>query len=315
MPLWFDQVRAVHLCVDHSRRRDETRIKVEQRMPNRNEFHIEAFEFTQFRISHFDEGIIMRAMVLCILTLAALLPGCSPTGSDISSQPTPNSRIYIEGGAYLNSPSATGKAPYTVYCTLMYADTGKNSSDFNSADVKVNGASLVRVYSNGYFQNTRMVMSFSEGDSLEFVIRHQKIGTVRGVVHVPPSVDGVSVSPGLSTANLPNSETTFNLNWVQVTASYYYVQAAGYNYWQTLLVADSSFSTLANSATVVLKDSLGSACPYVYFRVLTFSAVDFQGFAPGSGLSVSGAYFRGSSNMPNVDANVRQPINGRDGKY
>ncbi len=82
---------------------------------------------------------------------------------------------------------------------MMYADSGKSSSDFNSADVKVNGVALVRVYSNGYFQNTRSVMSFSEGDSLEFVIRHQKIGTVRGVAHVPPSVDGVSVSRPHST--------------------------------------------------------------------------------------------------------------------
>ncbi len=148
-------------------------------------------------------------------------------------------------------------------------------------------------------------MAFSEGDSLEFVIKHQKTGTVKGVVYVPPSVSGVSVSPGLSTANLPNNETTFSLSWSPVTSSYYLVQAAGYNYWQTILVADSTFATQATSATVVLQDSAGNACPYVYFRVLSMNAVLIPGFATGSGFSVSGSYFRGNSNMPNVSANSR----------
>ncbi len=247
----------------------------------------------------------MKSILSCILVSAALFSGCSPTSSDISGQPTPNNQIYIEGGAYLNSPSATGKAPYTVYCTLQYTDTSKSNSDFNTAEITVNGVSLVRIYNDGYFQNTRAAMSFSEGDSLSFVIKHPRVGTVKGVVYVPPSVTDVSVSPGLSQANLPNSETTFNLSWAPATVSYYYVQAAGYNYWQTIMVADTAFATLSNNATIMLMDNTGSPCPYVYFRVISYGSVSLDGFAAGSGLGVTGAYFVANSNMPNVSSNMR----------
>jgi hypothetical protein len=240
-----------------------------------------------------------------MLMIAALLSGCSPTSPGISNQPTPNNQIYIVGGAQVKSPSNTGKAPYTVFCALQYADTSMNNRDFNSANVTVNGVALVRVYQNGYFENIGRTMGFSEGDSLEFVIKHQKTGTVRKVVYVPPSVTDLSVFPGLSIANLPNSDISFDLSWTPVTASYYLVEALGYNYWETMLVADSTFATLSESATVALKDSSGSACPYVYFRVQSFNAVPLEGFAAGSGFGVSGAYFNANSNMPNASSNVR----------
>lgn len=247
----------------------------------------------------------MRAIVLCVSVLAAVLSACSPTSSDTSDRATPNSGIYITAVAAVSSPSGTGNATYTAYCQLQYIDTSKSSSEFNAAKVTVNGVALTREYSDGYFQNVGKVISFSEGDSVEFVIKHPKVGTVRGTMYVPPSVTDLSVSPGLSQANLPNSENTFNLHWTPVAANYYLVQAQGYNYWQTELVADSMFSTQADSATVVLKDSSGSPCPWVYFRVITFDWLAFQGFAGGSGVSVTGAYYKGNTNIPGVNSNMQ----------
>lgn len=247
----------------------------------------------------------MRAAVLCILASAALLPGCSPTKEDISDRPVPDNQIYVTAAAQVNTPSASGKSPYTASCRLQYTDTSKSNADFNSANVTVNGAALARLYGDGNFQSIGSTLQFEEGDSLEFIIKHQKVGTVREAICVPPSVSGVTVSPGLSTANLPNSETTFNLRWTPVASNYYYVEAAGYNYWQTMLVADSMFWTQADSATVVLKDSVGSACPWVYFRVQSVNYVPIPGYAAGSGVIVTGAYYRGNTNMPNVSSNMR----------
>jgi hypothetical protein len=274
----------------------------------RIDFHIETLVFRHFQIPSFHEGIKMRVAVLCVIVSVGLLSGCSPTkaGSDISNQPIPDSQIYIVGQAQVSSPTTSGKAPYTISCGLQYADTGKSNSDFNSAVVSVNGVVLKRVYRDGYFQNVGLPMQFSQGDSLEFVIKHQKTGTIKGVLYVPPSVMGVSVSPGLSMANLPNSDTLFSLSWDPVVATYSQVEAAGYNYWQTELVASYWLATLADTATVILTDNSGAACPYVYFRVQSFNAIPLQGFAPGSGLTVSGTYFKGNSNMPNVSSNVRQ---------
>lgn len=245
----------------------------------------------------------MRTAFLCIVALANFFPGCSPTKAGISDQPVPDNGIYIAAAAEVNSPSNTGRAPFTAYCLLQYADTSKSSADFNSAKVTANGIALARVYSDGNFQSMGSSLQFEEGDSLEFVIKHQNVGTVRGVVRIPPSVSGVSVTPGLSTANLPNSETTFTLHWISVPASYYLVEAAGFNYWQTMLVADSVFGTVADSATIVLIDSSGGACPWVYFRVRSINFVPIPGFASGSGFTVTGAYYMPSSNMPNVGAN------------
>lgn len=245
----------------------------------------------------------MKATFLCILVSAALLPGCSPTKSDISDQPVPNNQIYIAAAAGVNTPSSTGKAPYTAYCLLQYIDTSKSNSEFNSAKVTVNGVSLARLYSDGNFQSIGSALQFEEGDSLHFVIKHQKVGTVSGVVYIPASVSSLSVSPGLSTANLPNSATTFKLRWNPVPATYYLVEAAGYNYWQTIMVADSTFGTQVDSATVVLKDTEGNACPWVYFRVQCINFVSIPGYATGSGFSVTGAYFKGNTNMPNIGSN------------
>lgn len=258
-----------------------------------------------YRTSHFDEGLEMKAIVLCVLSLAAMLPACSPTSSDTSDQATPNNGIYIMAAAEVSSPSSTGKATYTVYCQLQYTDTSKNSSEFNTAKVTANGVALTREYADGYFQNVGKIMSFSEGDSIEFVVKHPKVGTVRGTVYVPPSVTDLSVSPGLSQANLPNSEITFNLSWTPVAASYYMVQAVGYNYWQTEVVSQSVFPTQSDTATVVLQDTSGDACPWVYFRVLTIGTVSLQGFAAGSGLNVTGAYYKANTNMPGVSSNMQ----------
>lgn len=245
----------------------------------------------------------MKETFLWILVSAALFPGCSPTKSDISDRPVPDNQIYIAAAAQVNSPSSTGKAPYTAYCQLQYTDTSKSNSEFNSAKVTVNGVSLARLYADGNFQSIGSTLQCEEGDSLRFVIKHQKVGTVTGVVYIPASVSGVFVSPGLSTANLPNSATTFKLQWNPVSATYYFVEAYGYNYWQTMLVADSTFGTQADSATVMLKDGEGNACPWVYFRVQCVNFVSIPGYATGSGFSVTGAYFKGNTNMPNINSN------------
>lgn len=243
--------------------------------------------------------------IFAFMLAAVLLSGCSPTKSDISDNPTPDNQIYIGAGAEVSSPSNTGEAPYTVYCVLNYTDSSRSNSDFNSANVTVNGIPLRRVYEDGYFQNLGTTMAFSEGDSLEFVIKHRNIGTVREVVYVPPSVPVVSVSPGFSVANLANTATTFALSWTPVSADYYLVEARGFNYWQTILIADTTFLNSSGSATVVLKDSLGDACPWVYLRVWSFNYVPIEGFAVGSAVGVSGTYYNVNSNMPNVSSTAR----------
>lgn len=253
----------------------------------------------------------MKTFFLFIL-VAALLSGCSPTKSDISDNPTPDNQIYISGIAQVNSPSNTGKAAYSIYCMLEYTDTSRNNSDFNSANVTVNGVALKRYSVDGYFQNLGTTTTFSEGDSLEFVIKHRNIGTVRKVMYVPQSLPDVSVSPGFSTANLPNTATTFTLSWTPVSSEYYLVQAQGLNYWETALVADTTFVNSSGSATVVLKDSAGNACPWVVIQVESFNFLPIDGFAAGSGFGVSGASYVVKSNMPNVGSITRSgAISGR----
>ncbi len=229
-----------------------------------------------------------------------LLSGCSPTkvSTDIPNNPISNSQVFIFGDGLVSSPSKSGKAPYAFTCMLQYVDTGKSNSDFNSAVVTVNGVALTRVYNNnGVFQNAGDTRQFSQGDSLEFIIKHQKIGTIREILYVPASVIDVSVSPSPPLANLPNNSTVFKLSWNPVSASYYQVAAFGYNYWETILVSNSWLATAFDTATVVLQDSSGNACPYVSLQVQSFNGVPLQGFAPGSGFQVSGTYFRVYTNM------------------
>ncbi len=247
----------------------------------------------------------MKAVLLSAIAIVTLLTGCSPTSSDISGQPTPDKAISIVGGAEVNSPSLAGKVPYMVYCSIQYTDTSVSNKDFNSAEVTVNGVALVRAYRDGYYQNLGKTMTFSEGDSLEFVIKQKKIGTVKGVVYVPPSVQGVTVSPVLLGANVPNEYTSFDLSWDPAQSNFYFVIAAGYNYWETELVADSVFSTQAQSASIMLADTSGSACPYVYFRVQSYNVFPIEGFAAGSEFDVSSSYYRGNTNMPSVNVNTK----------
>lgn len=246
----------------------------------------------------------MKSIFLLMLA-AALLPACSPTKSDISDKPVPNNQVYIMAGAQVSSPSNTGTAPYTVFCQLQYTDTSESNSDFNSASVTVNGVTLRRVYQDGYFQNLGTTMTLSEGDSLEFVIKHSKTGTIKQVVYVPPPLPEVSVSPGFSVANVPNTAATFTLSWTPVAADFYLVEASGYNYWQTALAADTTFVSSSGNATVVLRDSSGDACPWIYIRVQSFNYIPLAGFAEGSGLGASGAFYKSNSNMPNVGSAVR----------
>ena len=78
-------------------------------------------------------------------------------------------------------------------------------------------------------------MRFSQGDSVQFVIKQQKIGTVKEVLYVPPSVMDYSLAPSLSLANEFNTNTIFELGWDPVDANYCAVEGYGYNEWETLL--------------------------------------------------------------------------------
>ncbi len=245
----------------------------------------------------------MRSAVSYMFVMAMLVSGCSPTkvGTNIPDYTISNNQIYVMGMAEVSTPSKSGKASYAISCDLNYADTSKTNSDFNSAIVTVNGVALVQVYRDGFFQNVH-TMQFAQGDSLQFVIKHQKIGTVKEVVYVPQSVTDVSVSPGLSIAYEPNSDTLFNLSWSPVAANYYLVEALGYNFWQTAIVATAWNVTASDSATIVLKDNSGAVCPYVYFEVQSINTVQLGEFAPGSGFQVSGSYYEGCTNMPSTVA-------------
>jgi len=253
----------------------------------------------------------MKKAVWYVFVLVPFLFGCSPTKteSEISSNPIPNSQIGIMGYAQVHSPAQSGKAPYNVQCMIAYADSGKNNSDFNSAVVTVNGVKLARTY-DGTFQNVNDTMRFSEGDSLQFIIKDQKVGTVKETLYVPPSVVDYSISPNLPVQTFQNSNTSFFLSWTPVNASFCSVEAIGYNVWETIPLAQYWQSTLLDTMTVALQDSLGNACPYLAFLVQSYNGLALGGFAPGSGFEVSGAYFKVYSNMPGVGSSVRPYGNG-----
>jgi len=249
----------------------------------------------------------MKKAVWYVFALIPFFFGCSPTKieSEIPSNPIPNSQIGIMGYAQVHSPAQSGKATYNVQCMIMYADSGKSNSDFNSAVVTVNGVRLARTY-NGTFQNVNDTMRFSEGDSLQFVIKDQKVGTVKETVYVPPSVINYSISPSLPVQTFQNSNTSFFLSWTPVNASFCSVEAVGYNIWETIPLAQFGHSTLLDTMTVVLQDSIGNACPYLAFLVQSYNGLALGGFAPGSGFEVSGSYYKVYSNMPGVGSNIRQ---------
>ncbi len=252
----------------------------------------------------------MRLFVSGMFVLAFLLSGCSPTKSesDIPSYPIPNNAIVIGGEALVNTPTLSGKASYSIRCFVQYADRSKSDSEFSSAEVTVNGVALAQSFFPGFFQNTRS-MRFGQGDSLQFVITHPKIGTVKETVYVPPPVTDLTISPDLTIEGAPNRDTSFTLSWSPLSASYYDVSARGYDLSASIVLSNASGTTTTNSETVVLKDSSGNACPFVYFQVVSMNDTPCQDFAGGSGFMVGASYYQESTDMQIVAA--RPQVRGK----
>jgi hypothetical protein len=238
----------------------------------------------------------MRKTVLCLLISLALFSGCSPTdsGNEIADHSIPNPQIMVVGYAQVQSPMQSGKALYSITCELQYEGQSENNSDFNSAIVTVNGSSLGR-YSDGVFVNTDS-MRFSQGDSLEFVVRHPKIGTIKEIIQVPPAVQNYSVVPSLPINNFANVNTAFLVSWNPVSANLYYLICDCYNS-REVFVTETWFSTSSDSITGVLQDSTDHAYPFLQLRLLSFSAVSLSGFSPGSGFYVGSPYYKVYSNL------------------
>ena len=231
-----------------------------------------------------------------MLMMLALFSGCSPTdsGNTVADQPIPNSAIVISGSAQVQSPAQSGKAVYGVTCVTQYTDQSKSNSDFNSAIVTVNGMTLKR-YSDGFFVNTD-TMRFSEGDSLEFIVKHPKIGTVRGSLQVPQSVSTYSIFPNLPTNNFANGNTTFSLSWNPVNADFYYILSTCYDS-REFFVTQYGRSTSSDTVTIVLQDSTNHAYPFLDFRLMSFRFLSLPGFSSGSGFYVSSPYYKVYSNL------------------
>lgn len=244
----------------------------------------------------FKERIMMRNRGLYLLMSLAVLAGCSPTdsGNEIPDHSIPDPQIEVVGYAQVQSPTQSGKALYSISCELQYTGQSKSNSDFNSATVTVNGSSLGR-YSDGYFVNTDS-MRFSQGDSLEFVVRHAKIGTIKEIIQVPPPVQNYSVVPSLPINNFANVNTTFLVSWNPVSANLYYLICDCYNS-REVFVTETWFSTSADSIAVALEDSADHAYPFLQLRLLSFNAVPLSGFSPGSGFYVGSPYYQVHSNL------------------
>ena len=238
----------------------------------------------------------MGKAALCMLVGLALLSGCSPTdsGNAVADYPTPNAQIIVSGYAQVQSPMQSGKTAYSITCAIQNQDQSKSNSEFNSATATVNGIALGR-YSDGVFVNVGE-MQFSQGDSLEFIVKHPKIGTIKQVLSVPPSISDYTVSPGMPAQNFTNNLSTFFLSWTPVDANLYYVATDCYNA-REVFMTEYGFSTSADTITVVVQDSTNHPYPFLQFRLMSFNAASVTGFAIGSGFYVEGTYFKVYSNL------------------
>ncbi len=238
----------------------------------------------------------MGKAVFGMLVAAALLWGCSPTdsGNGTADHPTPNAQIMVACYATVQTPAQSGRASYTVDCMFLNQDTTKSNSEFNSAAVTVNGVTLGR-YSDGVFVNVGS-MEFTEGDSLEFVIKHPKIGTVRQVLRIPESVPDYTLAPALPAKNFANSVGNFLVKWSAVDADLYYAQFDCYDA-REFYMGNYGYFTPTDSMAVVVQDSVGDPFPFLEVRLMSFNYVPVAGFAPGSGFYVGCANYKVYSNL------------------
>jgi hypothetical protein len=139
-------------------------------------------------------------------------------------------------------------------------------------------------------------MQFSEGDSLEFVIKHSEVGTIKQVLLVPQPVQDYSVFPGLPADNSANTNTKFFISWEPIGATFYYLISDCYNSREVFMTENWSY-TMADSVTVVLEDSTSQAYPFLQLRLLSYNAVSLSGFADGSAFYVSSSYYKVHSNL------------------
>ncbi len=239
----------------------------------------------------------MKKNVLWLFAaILLLLSGCSPTKSGISDNPVPNSQIIIGGSAFAQASSSvqSGKAAYSITCMIQYTDRTKSNSEFNSATVTVNGIALGK-YSDGVFINTEN-MNFSQGDTLEFVIKHPKIGTVKETIQVPLPVPSYSLSPSLPSNNFPNVNTTFLVSWNPVGANAYYVISDCYNA-REVFITEDGLSTSSDSMTITVQDSSGNAYPFLQFRLMSINWIPVPGFSTSSGFNIGSSYYKVYSNL------------------
>jgi len=238
----------------------------------------------------------MGKAVLCLLLGLLMLSACSPTdsGNGIADHPTPNPKIIVSGYAQVQSPVQSGKAAYSITCYLQNQEQSKSNSEFNSATVSVNGIALGRS-SDGVFVNVG-AMQFSEGDSLEFVVKHTQIGTIKQVLTVPASVSDYKISPGIPIQNFANGISQFVLSWKPVDANLYYVLTDCYDAREVFL-AQYDFSTTADTIAFTVQDSLNNPYPFLQFYLISFNSAPVTGFAQGSSFSVMGTYFKTYSNL------------------
>lgn len=135
---------------------------------------------------------------ICVLAIALIIDGCSkPTdsGEAIANYPIPSAQISVSGTVQVQTPAKSGKSAFSANCQLGYSDDPAADSVFNSATVTVDGLQLVQQYSDGTFYRSGMMLS--AGDSVVFVIRHPVIGTIKQVLHVPPSITDCILQPNM----------------------------------------------------------------------------------------------------------------------
>jgi len=236
------------------------------------------------------------------LIISGLIFGCSNptnTGNGIPNHPIPNSQITVYGNVQVQIPSTTGKSVYSASCFLSYQNGTGDDTVFNSAIVEVNGMPLTQQFGSGMFYGSGLLLS--TGDSVVFLLKHPTIGTVRQMLHVPPSITQCIVQPESPKSGVANVDTTYSLAWGTggVDASYYMISAACYD---SLKDVASTYSTTTSVNTFtfpskIFRNGTGGLYPYVDLKILPFEAISFPGYSRGSQFSVSSAAFKEYSNL------------------
>lgn len=242
----------------------------------------------------------MPKIALTALVSAALLCGCPRSGENDGAlnppdeQAIPDTAIVVYGYAEPQAPVATGKASYQITCGLAYSDFTKDNSDFNSAAVSVNGIALNRK-SDGVFTASNPV-ELSEGDTVSFVLKHSKVGTVKEKIMVPASVPDFTISPALPQSGTLNGRAAYFLSWNRVNADQYYAAALAYDSLKQGVV-QVAINTGKDTCTVIAHDLSGRPYPFLRIWVSTYNLVSLTGFGGLSRFKVSGTYYKSYSNL------------------